>query len=251
MPSRDTNTLGGAGNAKGLGASALRPRSVAPSALGGGTLSAPPSRRQQIVELLREAIVHRKLLPGEQVRQEYLCEAFGVSPTPVREALRQLESEGLLAHYPNRGVFVTDVSSDELFGVLLPVRLTIEQYALTNRPITEATLTELAQIVEVMEEAAQRKDFVSATDADLRFHEVCVLQAQANHVTGLWRAVHSLVRLHLHGLSSKLPVEDIPIQHRELLDVLRTQNRLEICAALDEHVVASAKALLYNEESES
>lgn len=187
-----------------------------------------------------------ELAPGEQLRQEHVCEAFGVSPTPVREALRQLESEGLLVHFPNRGVFVAESSPEELFEVLLPIRLTLEQYALGRNPasIGNATLRELERLVVVMEDAARRDDFAAATDADLRFHEVCVLEAQVPYVTSMWQAVHSRIRVELFRFGTRLRPQDIPGQHRDLLRVLQGRDPEAIRAALQEHILSSARELL-------
>ena len=71
-------------------------------------------------------------MPGAQVKQNEVAEKFKCSPGPVREAMRDLESEGLLEHIPNRGVFVTSISNEEFLHMLLPVRLVMEQFALRN-----------------------------------------------------------------------------------------------------------------------
>ncbi|HTX00712.1 MAG TPA: GntR family transcriptional regulator [Acidimicrobiales bacterium] len=209
-----------------------------------------PSNRHQIVGLLREAIIRGDFKPGEQLRQDHLSDAFGVSPTPIREALRHLESEGLVVHFPNRGVFVAEVSLEEVLGVLLPVRLLLEQFAVASTPLTESSVAELEQLLDVMDAAADADDFHAASDADLRFHEVYVLHTNATHVINLWRAVHSRNRMYLHGLSRRLAARDIPHQHRELLAVLETGDTPAIDRALEEHIVTAAKDLLVDDPDE-
>lgn len=72
-----------------------------------------PSLRERTTDTLREAILTLHFVPGEKLVERRLCEATGVSRTCVREALRHLESEGLVSRTPNRGMFVSQVTSAE------------------------------------------------------------------------------------------------------------------------------------------
>src|SRR5690606_29569141 len=85
---------------------------------------------QSIADTLREAIVSGAIPAGAQLKQDALSTDFDVSPAPVREALRQLESEGLAEHSLNRGMFVSDLSEDEALKLLLPIRFIVEHYAM-------------------------------------------------------------------------------------------------------------------------
>lgn len=78
---------------------------------------------------LREAIYSGKLQPGEQLRQEELAERYGISRIPVREALRQLEAEGLVTRQPNRGAVVAALSVQEVIE-MLDIRIGLECRAL-------------------------------------------------------------------------------------------------------------------------
>ena len=78
---------------------------------------------------LREAIFSGKLQPGKQLRQEELAERYGISRIPVREALRQLEAEGLVTRQPNRGAMVAAVSIQEVIE-MLDIRIGLECRAL-------------------------------------------------------------------------------------------------------------------------
>lgn len=214
----------------------------------GGLRAVSPPRRH-IESLLREAIIRGEFVPGSQLRQEHLSELFGVSPTPIREALRHLETEGLVVHFPNRGVFVADVSKEELLAVLLPVRFTLEKYALASLPTNHSAIAELEQLVGVMEAAAAENDFAAASDADLRFHEVYIFQCGTPHIVNLWRAVHSRIRMYLHSLSPWLPIDEIPAQHRELLELIKSPRRRTVAeSALEQHIMVAAKAILAADE---
>jgi DNA-binding GntR family transcriptional regulator len=230
-------------------------RSRPPGVLGGqrGSLVAlpPVSRRQQVADQIREAIVVGVLPPGEQLKQDQLCEELGVSPAPVREAMRQLESEGLVVHYPNRGVFVTDASADELLGLLMPIRLVLERYALTQSgsALTDDVLAELERLVEVMEQGARHGDLRAINEADLRFHELTVAASGSVHAVQLWHSVFPRIRMQIYRAAPRhRALDEIPAEHRELLDALRTRDSDQITAALEEHIVGSCRALLHRPE---
>src|SRR4029079_6262343 len=94
---------------------------------------APPARRRQkrsprrehVVGYLREAITVGRLADGDRLIEERIARELETSRGPVREALRQLEHEGLVVSYPYRGAVVLGVSEEEIQQVLIPIRLTL------------------------------------------------------------------------------------------------------------------------------
>jgi DNA-binding GntR family transcriptional regulator len=207
----------------------------------------PVSRRQQVVDAVRDAIVAGQIVPGEQLKQDQLAAELGVSPAPIREALRQLESEGLVAHQPNRGVFVTAVSVEELFEVLLPMRLALEAYAFTRSMslLTEAQYAELERFAAVMDQGAADVDLVAIKEADLRFHEFVIAASEAPHTIQLWRSVHSRIRAQLSRMVPRhADLRTIADEHRKLLNVLRAGDPAAIREILHGHIVVAAEVLL-------
>ena len=90
-------------------------------------------RGQQVVEILRSAIIAGRYEPGERLIEATLSSELGTSRGPVREALRQLENEGLVMSFPYRGAVVLGVSDEEVQEVLIPIRLTLERYSFVAR----------------------------------------------------------------------------------------------------------------------
>lgn len=82
-----------------------------------------------VAEYIRDAIYRNELQPGQQLQQEELAVKFGISRIPVRDALRQLQGEGLVDLYPNRGAFVSNPGVEELREVF-ELRILLETYAL-------------------------------------------------------------------------------------------------------------------------
>lgn len=205
----------------------------------------PSSRRHQIADWLREQIVKGGLAPGAQLKQDVLAAHLRTSPGPVREALRQLESEGLVHHIPNRGAFVAAVSADELLGVLLPVRLAIEQFAVEKASLDPTVLAELERLVGLMNNAAAANDLELLNELDVLFHETIVKSAHSEHAMQLWASVQPRIRMQIHRLAKRHESPfAIPEEHRALLDAITTGDRDTRRSALDDHIVASARQLL-------
>lgn len=205
------------------------------------------SRRQQVLEVLREEVVTGVRKPGEQLKQDVIASEFGVSPGPVREALRHLESEGLVQHIPNHGVYVADLTAAELTRLLLPVRLAIETYAvpLAAERLRNDRLGELERLVESMDEGVRNSDLALVNDLDVRFHEITVEAAGSLHALQLWRSVQPRIRALIYRLAPRHQVlEEIPQEHRILLAAIRAGDADGLRKALEEHIIGSAAQLL-------
>jgi DNA-binding GntR family transcriptional regulator len=164
----------------------------------------------------------------------------------LREAMRQLESEGLVTLHPNRGVFVADLPTEELFGVLLPVRLVVERYAVTKAVgrLTNEDFAELEHLIQIMEEGARKGDIEAINEADLRFHELTVTASGAAHATQLWRSVFPRIRAQIYRYAPlHEALTEIPAEHQELLSALRSSDATAIATALENHIVGTSRML--------
>lgn len=206
-----------------------------------------PSRRQQVLDVLREEVVTGIRKPGEQLKQDAIASEFGVSPGPVREALRHLESEGLVEHVPNYGVYVADINPGELIRLLLPVRLVIETYAvpLAAEKLRASRLDELERLVDKMDEGVRTGDIALINDLDVRFHEITVEAAGSLHALQLWRSVQPRIRALIYRLAPKHEeLAEIPQEHRQLLQALRSQDETALRKAIEEHIIGTNTELL-------
>ncbi|MBA2273224.1 MAG: GntR family transcriptional regulator [Actinobacteria bacterium] len=205
------------------------------------------SVRQQVADALREAIVSGVLPPGERLRQEQLCTLFGVSPGPLREAFRQLESEGLIEHFSNRGSFVLDISEEELNQVLIPVRLVLEKEAFkrTAQQLSEEDVFRLDRYITDMETGAATGSIGLINEADHRFHEYVVAASGLRHTLQLWRSVSPRLRVQFARLAPRHErLSEIVDEHRVLLEALRSGKPDAIDSALELHISQSARDLL-------
>ena len=155
-----------------------------------------PPRAQQVVEALREAIIAGELADGERLIEDRIARELKTSRGPVREALRQLEHEGLVVSYPYRGAVVLGVSDEEVQQVLIPIRLTLEQFSFPKAAerMNDADFGELAKEVWQMGEAARHDDLPASVEADIRFHEFVLSRSGQPHTTQVWRSIAPRIR---------------------------------------------------------
>jgi len=183
------------------------------------------SRREGVAGVLREAITSGELPPGYKLVELDIAHQLGTSRAPVREALRQLEQEGLIVSYPYRGTAVLGVSQEEIENVLVPVRIALEQFAFRKAMdrMGDDDFTVLEGIVESMESAAARGDLGEIADDDVRFHEAVVIFSGQQHCLQIWRSIQPRVRAYFRRDASYYGnPSDVAGQHRELIDVLRS-----------------------------
>jgi DNA-binding GntR family transcriptional regulator len=205
------------------------------------TLVKPASMRYQVVDSLRTAIIVGDLPPGQRVVEEDLCERLGVSRGPVREALRQLEQEGLVISYPYKSTEVATISEVEVRQILMPIRITLEQFGFSHaiQALTEADYAELQSIVDNMVQAAQRADVLATNDLDLKFHELVLTAANQPHCLQLWRLVLPRVRAYFYQFTRKDTETLLWVaqQHQTLLDVLQKRNNAALQKAIKTHIL--------------
>lgn len=205
------------------------------------------SSRNVVVVALREAIISGDVAAGTQLKQEELATHFQVSPAPVREALRQLESEGLVQHHPNRGVFVTELPADEVLEVLLPVRLQLEHYAFHQvaPSLTPKLVADLEEQVAIMDAGAAQGDVAAINEADVRFHELVVEASGAFHTNQLWHSVLPRIRRQFYVLTPRhADLKEVSREHFVLLQALKDDDPQSLSAALREHIVGMSSALM-------
>lgn len=129
--------------------------------------------RDVVFHTLRNAILKGELQPGERLMEIQLAQKLGVSRTPVREALRKLELEGLVLMMPRKGAVVADITIQDLEDVL-EVRTALEELAVQKAcdTITEEQLKELKRAANEFKRCAESEDILACAEADMQFHEV-------------------------------------------------------------------------------
>jgi len=195
----------------------------------------PPARgslADKVVEQLRQAIYWGHFPPGEQLRAATLATQLGVSRSPVREALAQLEREGLVLLHPNKIATVARLTRQD-FEEIFSLRLALEQLAVgaACQYATESDLNDMQATVNQMtrrvDEGISEKE---AADLDLHFHDLLYRASQHRRLQASWENLRPQIYVFL--LSRNVADADFRanmIGHQTILDRVR------------EHDIAAAK----------
>ena len=129
--------------------------------------------RDVVFNTLRKAILRGELKPGERLMEIALANRLGVSRTPVREAIRMLEQEGLVIMIPRKGAQVAQITMKDLNDVL-EVRLGLEELAMqfACKRITQEEIGEMKQALEEIERLQEAEDVTALAEADVAFHDI-------------------------------------------------------------------------------
>ncbi|MFK7692707.1 GntR family transcriptional regulator [Paenibacillus sp. HJGM_3] len=197
------------------------------------------SLRHRITDDIRKAIFHGKLRPGDRLREVDLSQQMGVSRGPIREAIRMLEQEGLLLSHPYKETTVAEINGEEVQEVLIPIRLTLEKYAIRKAlpKVGEAELEKLSSIVQRMKEAAKLKNLPVMVDLDIQFHEYLIGLAETPGLFNTWTSICNRIRLYFikQGLMYK-NLNDLWKEHEALLAVIRSGDIEKILGELTAHI---------------
>jgi DNA-binding GntR family transcriptional regulator len=196
-------------------------------------------------EGIRKLIVGRQLSPGEQIRQEELATLLNTSRSPIREALQALHSEGIVAHHPNRGYFVTRLSADKIEQIFM-VRTLLETELLKDLDWpTRAQLQRLRKFNAAISVAAERYDVSEIIRLNHEFHfgifALSRFDLLIDELRRLWSLSDPYRALYLwDSVAQTRTVSD----HDEILAALESHDRELLIMRVDEHRQVSASKLL-------
>lgn len=201
------------------------------------------SLRQQVATSLRDAILSGSLKPGQRLVEKEISQGMHTSRGPLREALRQLEQEGLVMSFPYRGSFVSRISAVEVREVLIPLRVTLEGFGFAHAigNLTEADVAELERILARMEKAILEGDLIGLVETDVAFHGLVMSRSGQPHTTQIWGTIAPRIRAYFYThlrdvMPSKELLDRIPGEHRALFDALVSRDGERVARLLLEHV---------------
>ncbi len=191
---------------------------------------------------LREAILSGAFEPGHQLRQDEVAEQFGTSRIPVREALRQLESEGLVTFHPNRGVVVKGISLDDVLE-MLDIRIALECRALALA-IPNMAIEDLDAAQEILDEYEKNADPSRWGEMNWRYHWTLYLPCNRPKLLAMIEANYGHVSRFTRMQVSLATGKDRPQQeHRKLLELCREGQVDEAVELLEKHIEQTQKSL--------
>jgi DNA-binding GntR family transcriptional regulator len=183
--------------------------------------------RDVVFKTLRRGIHQGLLVPGERLIEEQLAERLGVSRTPIREAIRMLELEGLVAVLPRRGAVVSNITSKELNDVL-EVRLFLEKFAagLACGRITPEAVEDLERAEKLFAEAVEQGDYNKMAARDADFHGLLYKAADNNVLLKLIDNMQEqMYRYRLEYLKDKDIHQKLIGEHGDIVNSLKNRDR--------------------------
>lgn len=196
-----------------------------------------------LVENLRDEIIRGDLVPGQHLRLEEIAARFDVSTMPVREALRDLEAEGLVTTFPHRSAVVTQLSADDLQDIY-DIRATLEEMAtrLAVPLVTRATLTELTSLVEQMD--SHLGDVVTLVKLNHQFHLTLYAASGRKHLCELNRILRYRTQHYLHAFIIELGrMPQAQVEHRAILEACKHGDAEQAGTLVHDHVAQVGHAI--------
>ncbi len=184
------------------------------------------SLRGKVFNQLQNDILNGKYHPGESLVETKLSEEMGVSRTPIREAIRQLELEGLVQYYPNKGAVVTGISSKDIEDIYT-IRMMIEGLAArwAAQNITPQELEELREALDLEEFYTLKNDTEHLLKLDSRFHEIIFRASKSKPLMHTLSSFHHYVqRARNESLSSPVRARKVLEEHKAILQAIADRN---------------------------
>lgn len=204
--------------------------------------------RDVVFNTLRQGILTGELKPGERLMEIHLAKRLGVSRTPIREAIRMLELEGLVKMIPRRGAEVARISKQDIQDVL-EVRLALDSLAtrLACERISDEQKEELKAAAKNFIDATVTKDATQIALADVQFHDVILA---ASHNKRLVQMVNNLAeriyRYRLEYIKDEKNHQGLIEEHAKIMNSVLLGDKESACIAAEIHIVNQENNMLSN-----
>ena len=208
--------------------------------------------RDVVFNTLRQAILRGELKPGERLMEIALANRLGVSRTPIREAIRMLELEGLVIMIPRKGAQVAQITEQDLNDVL-EVRLGLEELAVrfACERITDEEIKELGLAVKEFEKKMREDDLSDQAEADVKFHEIIY---GATHNRRLVQIINNIreqmYRYRIEYLKDVESRKTLVKEHYEICDALKHRDAEGAVEKMCIHIKNQQEAIRRSLENE-
>ena len=194
--------------------------------------------RDVVFNTLRQAILRGELKPGERLMEIQLANKLGVSRTPIREAIRKLELEGLVLMIPRKGAEVAEITEKNMLDVL-EVRRALEELAvkLACERITEEEIQELKDAADAFQKILSEKDITKIAEADEAFHDVIFKSTGNDRLIQLLNSLREqMYRYRLEYLKREEYHPQLLEEHQQIIDRITRKDQSEAAELIDRHI---------------
>lgn len=202
--------------------------------------------RRKVFAVLEDAVLNGKYRPGESLTEGRLAAELGVSRTPIREALTQLEHEGLVQLVPNKGALVTGISQKDIQDIYT-IRMLIEglaaRWAAEN--IDEQELKDLQNAIELEEFYTLKNDLEQLIRLDSRFHQVIYTASKSRPLMYMLKTFHHYIqRARSQSLETPGRAYKALQEHKVIFQAIREHDGAQAEALTAEHIHKASLNLL-------
>lgn len=215
-----------------------------------GTVPLEPVMQESTPSLIasqvREAIAQGHIPPGSQLHEAALAKQLGVSRGPLREGLQRLTQEGLLVSYRNRGVFLIELTPENIRDLYL-AREGVERTAAAqiHRQGPDPAREALVAAVEEMDQAAQHGEVVAVTDVDVRFHQILVEAADSPRLQRMHDTLLTETRMCIRALEPTYADNQTRVvEHRAIAESFTPGNAAHTDELLVAHMADALQRLI-------
>ena len=206
------------------------------------------SLRGRVFHKLREDILSGKYAEHEELKEVAIGEELGVSRTPVREAFRQLELEGLIQIIPNKGAYVTGITTKDIQDIYM-MRSVLEGLCAkwATEHITKEQLEEMEENIYLAEFHARKEHWEQMAELDNRFHEILYEASNSKKLEHLLKDFHQYVlRVRKQTLASSGRGLASNEEHKQILEAIKSGDPLKAEAEANKHVMSAYENMVKN-----
>lgn len=191
--------------------------------------------RQDVASRLRDEILSGRLSAGQRLTELEISRRYEVGRGLVRQALQQLALQGLVVTKRNCGVTVAEEAPKPIREVIVPIRCTIETYALRliHDELTPEDFEHWEQILKEMRAACRKRDVAGVVEADIAFHRYLLERAAQPDLLAIWEMLVGRIRSHFRNAQRRLTrLMDIYDEHRAILNAIQSSDEETAVEAL-------------------
>lgn len=201
--------------------------------------------RDVVFRTLREAIIKGELKPGERLMEVQLAEKLGVSRTPVREAIRMLEQDGLAVTIPRRGAEVAHMTEKDMENVL-QIREVLDELAvqLAAENMTDEQMETLEDAALEFEQAIQEENVKQLAQADVVFHDIIYGATENKRLVAIINNLREqMFRYRIEYLRDKEAYPTLMREHRAIVEGLKKRDKESVSEIMRAHIRNQVEAV--------
>lgn len=209
--------------------------------------------REIVFSTMRLAIIEGDFKPGQRLMEVQLAEQMGVSRTPVREAIRKLELEGLVVMVPRKGAYVAGLSSEDIKEVV-EIRAVLEGFAAkkASQNSTTSDIERLEAILKSFEEAVKENNIVDLINYDTDFHDVIYKTAKNSKLIQMLNGLREQVQRYRVAYFTQIhDIQKLLQEHRSMLDAIIAKDGNLAREISEKHIATTEELIAIIEEKNS